>query len=113
MWVVAWALDRLCRNARDRLALIEACRDAGVMIALVSASDMDPTTPAGRWALGILGEVAQHEIDQKSDRRGARLTTAGGGMPPATERTSWRRRQARARSTAARSRPDSPDRDVT
>ena len=67
--VVAWSLDRLTRNARDRLALVDACRDAGVMIALVRGSDMDPTTPAGRLALGILGEVAQHEIDQKSDRQ--------------------------------------------
>jgi DNA invertase Pin-like site-specific DNA recombinase len=33
--VVAWALDRLARTARDRLALVEACRDAGVIIALV------------------------------------------------------------------------------
>src|SRR4051812_46786376 len=28
--VVAWALDRLCRNARDRLDLIEACQRARV-----------------------------------------------------------------------------------
>jgi hypothetical protein len=27
---------------------VEACRDAGVIIALVRGSDMDPTTPAGR-----------------------------------------------------------------
>ena len=80
--VVAWALDRLCRTARDRLALIEACRDAGVMIALVRGSDMDPTTPAGRLALGILGEVAQHEIDQKSDRqRRAVQQRAQAGLP--------------------------------
>ncbi|MER5674800.1 recombinase family protein [Pseudonocardia alni] len=67
--VVAWALDRLARTARDRLALIEACRDAGVVIALVRGSDMDPTSAAGRLAIGILGEVAQHEIDQKSERQ--------------------------------------------
>lgn len=67
--VVAWALDRLTRNARDRLALIEACRDAGVMIALVRGSDIGPTTPAGRLTVEILGSVAQHEIDQKSDRQ--------------------------------------------
>jgi DNA invertase Pin-like site-specific DNA recombinase len=80
--VVAWALDRLCRTARDRLALVEACRDAGVMIALVRGSDMDPTTPAGRLALGILGEVAQHEIDQKSDRqRRAVQQRAQAGLP--------------------------------
>jgi site-specific DNA recombinase len=67
--VVAWALDRLARTARDRLALVEECRDAGVIIALVRGSDMDPTTPAGRLTLGVLGEVAQHEIDQKSERQ--------------------------------------------
>ncbi len=39
--VVAWSLDRLARNARDRLALVEACRDHGVIIALVQGSDMD------------------------------------------------------------------------
>ncbi|MEJ2860538.1 recombinase family protein [Actinomycetospora flava] len=67
--VAAWALDRLARTARDRLALIDACRDAGVMIALARGSDIDPTTPAGRLTAGVLGEVAQHEIDQKSDRQ--------------------------------------------
>lgn len=67
--VIAWSLDRLTRTARDRLALIEACRDAGVVIALVQGSDMDPTSAAGRLAIGILGEVAQHEIDMKSERQ--------------------------------------------
>ncbi|WP_445184582.1 recombinase family protein [Pseudonocardia sp. Cha107L01] len=67
--VVAWALDRLTRTARDRLALVEACQQHGVIIALVRGSDMDPNTPAGRLTLGILGEVAQHEIDAKSDRQ--------------------------------------------
>jgi site-specific DNA recombinase len=42
--VVAWALDRLARNARDRLVLVESCREHGVIIALVRGSDMDPTT---------------------------------------------------------------------
>lgn len=67
--VVAWALDRLARNARDRLALIEACQDAKVMIALVRGNDIDCTTANGRLVAGVLGEFAQHEIDQKSDRQ--------------------------------------------
>lgn len=67
--VVAWALDRIVRTARDRLALVEACQKHGVIVALVRGSDMDPTTPAGRMLIGILGEVAQHEIDQKADRQ--------------------------------------------
>jgi site-specific DNA recombinase len=67
--IVAWNLDRLLRNARDRLALSEACKEHGVIIALVRGSEMDPTTPAGRLALDILGSVAGYEIDQKSDRQ--------------------------------------------
>lgn len=66
--VVAWTLDRLSRNARDQLALVEACQQHSVTIALVRGSDMDPTTPAGRLTLGVLGSVAAHEIDVKSDR---------------------------------------------
>lgn len=80
--VVAWALDRLVRTARDRLALVEACRETDTIIALVRGSDMDPTTPAGRLTLGILGEVAQHEIDSKSDRqRRAAQQLAAAGKP--------------------------------
>lgn len=67
--VVAWAMDRLTRNARDRLALVEACQRRGVIIALVRGSDLDPTTAPGRMVIGILGEVAQNEIDTKSERQ--------------------------------------------
>ncbi len=67
--VVAWALDRLTRSARERLRLVESCKAAGVSLALVRGSDYDLTTPAGRFSIGILGEVAQMEIDQKSDRQ--------------------------------------------
>lgn len=67
--VVAWDLTRLTRNARDRLALVEACRKHGTIISLVKGSDMDPTTAAGRMVIGVLGEAAQMEIDQKSERQ--------------------------------------------
>lgn len=67
--VVAWTLDRLSRNARDQLALVEACQQHSVTIALVRGSDMDPTTPAGRLTLGVLGSVAAHEIEVKSERQ--------------------------------------------
>jgi site-specific DNA recombinase len=67
--VVAWSLDRLARNARDRLALVEACQKHGTIISLVKGSDMDPTTASGRMVIGILGEVAQMEIELKSERQ--------------------------------------------
>ncbi|MFZ0158821.1 MAG: recombinase family protein [Kineosporiaceae bacterium] len=67
--IIAWDLTRLTRNARDRLRLIEAGRAAGTVVALVRGSDMDLSTPAGRLTADILASVAQHEIEQKSDRQ--------------------------------------------
>jgi DNA invertase Pin-like site-specific DNA recombinase/Fe-S-cluster formation regulator IscX/YfhJ len=67
--IVAWALDRLTRNPRDRLALVEACQGHNVMVALVQGTDMDPGSPSGRLLIGLLGEVAQHEIEMKSERQ--------------------------------------------
>ena len=67
--VVAWALDRLARTARDRLALVEACQDYGTVIALVQGSDMDTSNASGRLLIGLLGEVAQMEIGLKSERQ--------------------------------------------
>lgn len=80
--IVAWSLDRLVRTARDRLHLVETCREHGVSVVLVRGSDMDLTTAAGRLYLGVLGEVAQHEIDVKSERhiRAARQA-AEAGLP--------------------------------
>lgn len=85
--IIAWDLTRLTRNARDRIRLIEACRDHNVTIALVRGTDIDPTTPAGRLVAGVLGEVAVHEIDQKSDRqKRAALQIAHAGLPGAGRR---------------------------
>jgi site-specific DNA recombinase len=67
--VVAWSLDRLARNARDRLALVEACQKRRVVIALVQGSDMDPTTASGRMVIGVLGEVAVMEVELKGERQ--------------------------------------------
>jgi site-specific DNA recombinase len=67
--VIAWALDRLTRNRRDTVRLIEACQQHGVTIALVRGSDMDMSTPAGRMTTDILAAVARSEIETKSDRQ--------------------------------------------
>jgi site-specific DNA recombinase len=80
--VIGWDMTRLSRNARDRLRLIEACSKHGVTIALVRGADIDPSTPGGRLVAGILGEVAEHEIAQKSDRqRRASKQAAEAGLP--------------------------------
>jgi site-specific DNA recombinase len=67
--VIAWSLDRLTRNRRDTVRLIEACERHAVHIALVRGSDIDMSTPAGRLSADILASVARHEIEQKSDRQ--------------------------------------------
>ena len=71
--IVARHLDRLARNARERLALVEACRENGVIITLVEGTDMDPTTASGRMYIGMLGEMAEMEIGLKSERHVAAL----------------------------------------
>ncbi|WP_020109615.1 recombinase family protein [Nocardia sp. 348MFTsu5.1] len=81
--VVAWALDRFVRSARDRLTLVETCREHGVMISLVQGSDMDPATAAGRMIIDVIGGAAQMEIDMKSERQqSAALQRATLGRPP-------------------------------
>lgn len=67
--VIAWDLTRLTRNARDTLRLLEAGQKSGTTLALCRGSDMDLSTPSGRLMAGVLAQVAQHEIDQKSDRQ--------------------------------------------
>jgi site-specific DNA recombinase len=67
--VLAWDMTRLTRNSRDRLRLLDAGKKYGVTVAFVRGSDLDLGTPAGRLTADILGSVAQHEIEQKSDRQ--------------------------------------------
>lgn len=67
--VIAWDFTRLARSARDRFELIELGKQLELTIAPVRGSEMDLSTPGGRLTAGVLGEVAQHEIDQKSDRQ--------------------------------------------
>jgi site-specific DNA recombinase len=81
--VVAWNLDRISRNASDRLRLLEAGRDRGLVLAMARGTDLDLSTPAGRLTAGILGEAAQYEIDQKGDRhRRAAQQRSQLGLPP-------------------------------
>jgi DNA invertase Pin-like site-specific DNA recombinase len=67
--VVAWDMTRLTRNSRDRLRLLELGKRHGLTVAFVRGTDLDLSTPAGRLTADILGSVAQHEVDQKSDRQ--------------------------------------------
>ena len=86
--VVAWTLDRLTRNRRDTVRLIEACQQHRVTIALVRGSDLDMSTPSGRLVADVLASVARSEIEVKGDRqRRANLQRAQAGRPHIGRRT--------------------------
>jgi site-specific DNA recombinase len=81
--LIAWEVSRLGRNARERIELAETCKEAGVVIALVKGSDMDPRTASGRLVFDILGSVAEAEIAIKAERqRSAARQRASKGRPP-------------------------------
>lgn len=85
--VVAWSFDRLSRNRRDELMLIEACQKHSVTLALVRGSDIDMSTPAGRMVADIMATTARHEIEVKSDRqKRANFQRAKQGKPHAARR---------------------------
>lgn len=85
--IVAWSLDRLVRRTADLERLIELCDRRNVAIVLVRGSDMDVSTPAGQLVARMLGAVARHEVDAKSDRqRRESRQRADRGLPPGGRR---------------------------
>ena len=65
--VVCWRLDRLGRNLRHLILLIDELQALGV--AFVSlAEGIDATTPAGKLQLHILGAIAEFERSRISER---------------------------------------------
>lgn len=85
--IVAWNLDRLTRNRRDTVRLIELCQEHQVTIALVRGSDLDMSTPSGRLVADVLASVARAEIETKGERqKRANLQRASAGKPHAGRR---------------------------
>lgn len=67
--IVAWSLDRLTRNRRDQLRLIETCQHHSTLVALVRGSDMDMSSAVGRAMADMMAVWARMEIEQKSERQ--------------------------------------------
>jgi DNA invertase Pin-like site-specific DNA recombinase len=85
--IIAWNLDRLTRNRRDTVRLIELCQEHGVTIALARGSDLDMSTAMGRMMAGQLAEWARYEIEVKSERhQAANRQKAAMGKPHASRR---------------------------
>jgi DNA invertase Pin-like site-specific DNA recombinase len=67
--IVARNMDRVTRNRRDRLRLLELGEQRGILLAFWRGTDLDLSTPAGRLTADILASVARHEIEEMADRR--------------------------------------------
>jgi DNA invertase Pin-like site-specific DNA recombinase len=73
--VVSWRLDRLGRNLRHLITLLEDLQALG--IAFVSlAEGIDATTPAGKLQMHILGAIAEFERARIAERVKAGLQRA-------------------------------------
>jgi len=65
--LVCWRLDRLGRNLRHLILLLDEVQALGV--AFVSLSEgIDATTPAGRLQLHVLGAIAEFERERIRER---------------------------------------------
>src|SRR5229473_2338331 len=73
--VVCWRLDRLGRNLKHLITLLEELQVLGV--AFVSlAEGIDATTPAGKLQMHILGAIAEFERERIRERVMAGLQRA-------------------------------------
>ena len=73
--LVCWRLDRLGRNLRHLILLLDELHAVGV--AFVSLSEgIDATTPAGRLQLHVLGAIAEFERERIRERVVAGLQRA-------------------------------------
>jgi site-specific DNA recombinase len=66
--VVAWHPDRLYRQVRDLLTLLDLCRDQHFEVATVTAGDVDLSTATGRATATTLAAWNAHESEHKAER---------------------------------------------
>ncbi len=66
--IVAWDPDRLHRSPAELETFIAAVERAGVSVVTVQAGRWDLSTANGRFVARVLGSVARHESEHKSER---------------------------------------------
>ncbi len=66
--IVAWDPDRLHRSPAELETFITAVEEAGVGVETVQAGRWDLSTANGRFIARVLGNVARHESEHKSER---------------------------------------------
>lgn len=80
--IVALSMDRLTRNRRDQLRLMETCQRHHVLLSLVKGSDVDMTSAVGRGFADMVATFARMEIEQKSERHRAQIDQAARAGKP-------------------------------
>ena len=80
--VYVYALDRLTRRTKDTLALFELCEKHHVTVKANRGYNIDPSDPASRLTIVILGLIAEKEsIDRAARVRSAYEDRARTGRP--------------------------------
>lgn len=80
--VVAWHPDRLHRAPKELEEFITIIEAAGARVATVQAGVLDLSSASGRMTARVVGAVARHESEQKSERQKRKhLQLAEDGMP--------------------------------
>ncbi len=87
--VVAWHPDRLHRSPKELERFIDTIEASGTAVATVQGGEYDLSTAAGRMTARVVGAVARHESEHKSERarsKAAQLAQSGklggGGTRP-------------------------------
>jgi DNA invertase Pin-like site-specific DNA recombinase len=81
--LVVWHPDRLHRSPTELESFIDVVERTGVIVASVTAGDLDLSTPEGRLTARIVGSVARKESEDKSRRlRRKHLELAEAGKVP-------------------------------
>lgn len=70
--LIVWAIDRLYRRLTDLERIVTDLDAARVSVHAVKSGDLDLSTADGRLHARLLGSVAQHESEKKSERIAAR-----------------------------------------
>ncbi|MGY1666986.1 recombinase family protein [Geodermatophilus sp. SYSU D00696] len=93
--IAAWDPDRLHRSPAELETFIAAVERAGVAVYTVQAGEWDLTTANGRLHARMLGAVARHESEHKSERvRRALQQRAESGRPHGRRAYGWIREHA-------------------
>jgi site-specific DNA recombinase len=66
--VVTWHPDRLTRSPRELEDLVDLIESTGASVATVQAGEFDLSTATGRMSARVVGAVARHESEHKSER---------------------------------------------